>query len=192
MPCNVPGLAVLGLLAAAAATRIVESVLFGVTPADPLTFTAVAAVLLGVALLACWLPARRGARIDRPARCSAPGRWCRDLASSQDLRAAACAMASSIASRVTGASGLGSIPLNCVTGAVTGATRRQPSSSGMKSILSPGFRCSLSRIRLGQGHLSLAGDRCLHFRRPVTAAMSGVWGRPAAGVSWARARGRTR
>ena len=55
---------VLGLLAAAAAGRIVESVLFGVTPADPLTFTAVTAVLLGVALLACWLPARRAARID--------------------------------------------------------------------------------------------------------------------------------
>ena len=55
---------VLGLLAAAAASRIVESVLFGVTPADPLTFTAVTAVLLGVALLACWLPARRAARID--------------------------------------------------------------------------------------------------------------------------------
>ena len=55
---------VLGLLAAAMASRIVESVLFGVTPADPLTFTAVTAVLLGVALLACWLPARRAARID--------------------------------------------------------------------------------------------------------------------------------
>ncbi|MYN64406.1 MAG: FtsX-like permease family protein, partial [Acidobacteria bacterium] len=55
---------VLGLVAAATASRIVESVLFGVTPADPLTFTAVTAVLLGVALLACWLPARRAARID--------------------------------------------------------------------------------------------------------------------------------
>ena len=64
MPRNVPGLAVLGLLAAAAATRILESVLFGVTPADPLTFTAVTAVLLGVALLACWLSVRRAARID--------------------------------------------------------------------------------------------------------------------------------
>jgi len=55
---------VLGLVAAATASRIVESVLFGVTPADPLTFTAVTAVLLGVASLACWLPARRAARID--------------------------------------------------------------------------------------------------------------------------------
>ena len=55
---------VLGLVAAATASRIVESVLFGVTPADPPTFTAVTAVLVGVALLACWLPARRAARID--------------------------------------------------------------------------------------------------------------------------------
>ena len=55
---------VLGLVAAATASRIVESVQFGVTPADPLTFTAVTAVLVGVALLACWLPARRAARID--------------------------------------------------------------------------------------------------------------------------------
>ena len=55
---------VLGLLAAAAATRIVDSVLFGVAPADPLTFAAVTAVLLGVGFFACWLPARRAARID--------------------------------------------------------------------------------------------------------------------------------
>ena len=55
---------VLGLLAAVAATRIVESVLFGVAPADPLTFAAVTAVLLGVGFFACWLPARRAARID--------------------------------------------------------------------------------------------------------------------------------
>lgn len=55
---------VLGLLAAAAATRVVESVLFGVAPADPLTFAAVTAVLLVVGFFACWLPARRAARID--------------------------------------------------------------------------------------------------------------------------------
>ena len=55
---------VLGVVAAATASRIVESVLLGVTPADPLTFTAVTAVLVGVALLACWLPARRATRID--------------------------------------------------------------------------------------------------------------------------------
>lgn len=55
---------VLGLAAAVAAGRIVESVLFGVTPADPLTIAAVTAVLIAVALLACWLPARRAARIN--------------------------------------------------------------------------------------------------------------------------------
>lgn len=54
----------LGLLAAVATTRILESLLFGVTPADPLTFSAVAAVLLTVGLLACWLPARRAVGID--------------------------------------------------------------------------------------------------------------------------------
>ena len=53
-----------GLLAAAAAARIVESVLFGVAPADPLTFAMVTAVLLVVGFFACWLPARRAARID--------------------------------------------------------------------------------------------------------------------------------
>ena len=56
--------AAMGLLAAAAATRIVESILFGVTPADPLTFAAVTAVLFAVGLVACWLPARRATRID--------------------------------------------------------------------------------------------------------------------------------
>ena len=54
----------LGLLAAAAGVRIAGSILHGVTPADPLTFAAVTAVLAAVALLACWLPARRAARIE--------------------------------------------------------------------------------------------------------------------------------
>jgi len=53
----------IGLLAAVAATRILGSILFGVTPADPLTFTAVTALLLTVALVACWLPARQATRI---------------------------------------------------------------------------------------------------------------------------------
>lgn len=54
----------LGLLAAAAGVRIVGSILYGVTPADPVTFAAVTAVLAAVALLACWLPARRAARVE--------------------------------------------------------------------------------------------------------------------------------
>ncbi|MYD71370.1 MAG: FtsX-like permease family protein [Acidobacteria bacterium] len=56
--------AVVGLFAAIASTRVLESVLFGVTPADPLTLAAVTALLLGVGLVACWLPARQATRID--------------------------------------------------------------------------------------------------------------------------------
>jgi predicted permease len=53
-----------GLVLALLATRFLESLLFGVEPADPLTFGVVAAFLAGVALLASWLPARRVAAID--------------------------------------------------------------------------------------------------------------------------------
>ena len=56
--------AVAGLLAAAAASRILESFLFGVTPYDHLTFVGAPLFLAAVALVACWLPARRAARID--------------------------------------------------------------------------------------------------------------------------------
>jgi ABC-type antimicrobial peptide transport system permease subunit len=59
----VAGLAV-GLLAAAAATRVLAGSLVGVRPLDPLTFGAVPAVLLLVAMAACWLPARRATRVD--------------------------------------------------------------------------------------------------------------------------------
>ncbi len=57
------GLAI-GLAGALAATRIIRSLLYDVSPTDPLTFVCVAVVLAGVALLACYLPARRAARID--------------------------------------------------------------------------------------------------------------------------------
>jgi putative ABC transport system permease protein len=45
-------------------TRAMESLLFGVRPADPATYTAVALLLAGAALLAGWLPARRAAAVD--------------------------------------------------------------------------------------------------------------------------------
>ena len=60
----VVGGVVLGLLASAASTRILESLLFGVTAADALTFATASLVLLAVALLACYLPARRATRIN--------------------------------------------------------------------------------------------------------------------------------
>jgi predicted permease len=53
-----------GILGAAAATRIVASMLFGLTPTDKLTFAGAAVLLLGVSILAALLPAWRAARVD--------------------------------------------------------------------------------------------------------------------------------
>jgi putative ABC transport system permease protein len=57
------GLAV-GLGAAYGLTRLLKTLLFGVTTSDPATFVIVSAVLATVALLACFIPARRAARVD--------------------------------------------------------------------------------------------------------------------------------
>jgi predicted permease len=54
----------IGLLMALVMTRWIASLLFDVSPADPLTFMLVALLLAGVALIACYLPARRATKID--------------------------------------------------------------------------------------------------------------------------------
>jgi len=54
----------IGLAGAFMATRFLSSLLYGVAAWDPITFAAIATLIAGVAFLACWLPARRAARVD--------------------------------------------------------------------------------------------------------------------------------
>ena len=54
----------LGALGALGVTRLMRSLLYGVSPTDPIVFSVVATMLVVVALGACWVPARRAARVD--------------------------------------------------------------------------------------------------------------------------------
>jgi putative ABC transport system permease protein len=53
-----------GLVIALGGARMMKSLLYGVSTSDPITFMCVALLLLGIALLACWMPARRASRVE--------------------------------------------------------------------------------------------------------------------------------
>jgi len=53
-----------GVVAAYGLTRLIERLLFGVSATDPVTFVFVSLMLVGVALVACFIPARRSSRVD--------------------------------------------------------------------------------------------------------------------------------
>ncbi|MGE5322487.1 MAG: FtsX-like permease family protein [Actinomycetota bacterium] len=54
----------IGFGCSAAVSRLMSSLLYGVSPWDPVSFLSVAGFLFAVALAACWIPARRAARVD--------------------------------------------------------------------------------------------------------------------------------
>jgi ABC-type antimicrobial peptide transport system permease subunit len=55
---------VTGVVLAILSARVIEGLLYGVKPYDPVTFVAVALLMAAIGLLACWIPAIRAARVD--------------------------------------------------------------------------------------------------------------------------------
>jgi putative ABC transport system permease protein len=55
---------VAGVAGAVVATRLVANLLFGLSPTDPTTYSSVAVLFVTIALVACWLPARRATKVD--------------------------------------------------------------------------------------------------------------------------------
>ncbi len=55
---------VLGVVGAFFSARVIQGLLFGVAPNDPVTFTAVAVLMAAIGIFACWIPAQRAARVD--------------------------------------------------------------------------------------------------------------------------------
>jgi ABC-type antimicrobial peptide transport system permease subunit len=55
---------ILGVLGAAAITRVLSSLLFGVRPFDPVTYVALVSLVVAAAILASWIPARRATLVN--------------------------------------------------------------------------------------------------------------------------------
>ena len=55
---------VLGVIGSLLATRLIQGLLFGVTPNDPVTLAAAAVAMVAIGVAACWVPARRAAKVD--------------------------------------------------------------------------------------------------------------------------------
>jgi ABC-type antimicrobial peptide transport system permease subunit len=55
---------IIGVIGALSLSRLMQGLLFGVAPHDPVTLAGVIALLAGVGVAACWLPAARAARVD--------------------------------------------------------------------------------------------------------------------------------